>query len=95
MDNHFIIIKDSLLAEAEVLKYSSDYDEILDFLLLILKEENFKREVKNKRPDSIMERKHPGFKGSLPMVLLVESKKENEKIRYSDGRVNFRIERVG
>lgn len=91
---HFVLIKDSVVDEAEILEYSDEHYSLFDKLEEIIKQENEERQKENDRPSSLMERKHPDYRVYWSMLEEKEMKSEKELIRFGDGRISYRIEEL-
>jgi hypothetical protein len=91
---YYVLIKDSVVEEAEIIAYDSSHYDLVDKLHKIIEEENDLRQKENDRPSSLMERKHPDFRVYWSMLEPKEIKKENELIRFGDGRISYRIEEL-
>jgi len=90
---YFVLIKDSIMEESEILDHSDSHYILVDKLEEIVEEENEIRQKENDRPSSLMERKHPDFRRYWKMLEEMEIK-EKEIIRFGDGRISYRVEEL-
>lgn len=92
----FVLIKDSIFEESQIIDSSHSHHEMLDVLNSLVEAENEKRTEDNNRPLTLMERKHPDYKCYWPMLEQMETKENNKReiIRFGDGKISYRIEEV-
>jgi len=91
---YFILIKDSITEEAEILNFSDNHYDLIDKLESLIKKENSLIKEENEIPPSVMQRKHSKDRTFKPFFKPEETKREKEIIRFSNGRIKYRIEEL-
>lgn len=93
-ESYFLLIKDSNSKEAEIIKLDYEFNDLIDTLTDIIKNENLLIEKENNRPNSLMESKHSDFRIKHTLYEEVDTLNNKELIRYTNGEYTYRIEEI-